>query len=251
MHKHAHTHTQAPTPTFVGATKNLIFSHYLCILAKAAGENLLPRTQNKTQTRTRIRKRTRTELSLSCEKPNKAGSPLLPWVRVRVFVSVCLSISLSGCHTREFNVCVIWKQCENCAYAQCCDSTDSLFPLQLTTPITAPRCLHPSITLFDKQVICIWQVDNPTAAGACAKGVKVAEGNGATGGWFKSAPCQICCQFALTTNCQKQLPAAWAAGTVAAPRSSCQSQLSQSAFLCDSLWRIEDKLRSDLFFCML
>lgn len=131
-HKHTHTHTsrhahtQTPTPAFVGATKNLIFSHYLCILAKAAGENLLPRTQTQTQTRTRMRKRTRTELDPSCEKPNKAGSPhSFPEC---VWGCLCLSVCLSGCHTREFNVCVILKQCENCAYAQCCDSTAAPAP---------------------------------------------------------------------------------------------------------------------------
>lgn len=53
-------------------------------------------------------------------KTKQSRQPPLPsWLRVGVFVSVCLS----GSHTREFNVCVILKQCENCAYAQCCDSS--------------------------------------------------------------------------------------------------------------------------------
>lgn len=91
-HTSRHAHTQTPTPAFVGATKNLIFSHYLCILAKAAGENLLPRTQTQTQTRTRMRKRTRTELDPSCEKPNKAGSPHSP--PECVWGCLCLSACL-------------------------------------------------------------------------------------------------------------------------------------------------------------
>lgn len=46
---YAHTHTHTYTHTFVEATKNLIFSHYLCILAKAAGENTPTQPENQSQ----------------------------------------------------------------------------------------------------------------------------------------------------------------------------------------------------------
>lgn len=125
MHKHAHTHRH-PTPTFVGATKNLIFSHYLCILAKAAGEN--PNQNPNSNPNTKMKTNpNRTQFHLW--KTKQSRQPPTPALSTCEGVGVCLSVSLFGCHTREFNVCVILKQCENCAYAQWCDSTAFLFPL--------------------------------------------------------------------------------------------------------------------------